>query len=401
MAVDVIGRDEDLRSLYAFLDRPVTAEGPVAIALEGEAGIGKSTLWSAAVEAARGHGLRVLSSRPAESEQGLAHAGLGDLFDGRSRGRAAGPDCTAAPGTRGRAPDRGSGGPAGRPAGSRGCGSQRVAAACRGRARRCDRRPSVARRVVGERAGVRAPPAARCERAAPLDPSARLGEQMPAVEDALGGDRIDRVRVGPLSVGAIQQLLRDRLSRTVPRPTLLRLHEAAGGNPFYALELARALDADGSTGDPTQPLPVPARLEELVSARLGRLHRRDARGTRARLRARATDRARARTRGHRAERTRAGARGTGGRAGERHRAVHAPVAGLGPLPGAERGRAAGCAPPPRGCSSRIQSAGLVTSRSRPISRTPTSPPRSSRPQSPPTSRARRSSPQSSTSTRCG
>jgi hypothetical protein len=82
MAVDVIGRDEDLRSLYAFLDRPVAARGPVAIALEGEAGIGKSTLWSAAVEAARGRGLRVLSSRPAESERGLAHAGLGDLFDG-------------------------------------------------------------------------------------------------------------------------------------------------------------------------------------------------------------------------------------------------------------------------------------------------------------------------------
>ena len=94
------------------------------------------------------------------------------------------------------------------------------------------------------------------------------GTERSAVENALDSDRIDHVRVGPLSVGAIQQLLRDRLSRTVSRPTLLRLHEASGGNPFYALELARALGAEGSIGDPTQPLPVPERLEELVSARL-------------------------------------------------------------------------------------------------------------------------------------
>jgi DNA-binding CsgD family transcriptional regulator len=46
---------------------------------------------------------------------------------------------------------------------------------------------------------------------------------------------------------------------------LLRLHEAAGGNPFYALELARVLSPDA---DPAQPLHVPENLEELVRARL-------------------------------------------------------------------------------------------------------------------------------------
>ncbi len=49
---------------------------------------------------------------------------------------------------------------------------------------------------------------------------------------------------------------------------MLRLHEASGGNPFYALEIARALGAESAVRDPTQPLPVPERLEELVSARL-------------------------------------------------------------------------------------------------------------------------------------
>ena len=43
----------------------------------------------------------------------------------------------------------------------------------------------------------------------------------------------------------------------------------SGGNPFYGLELARALGNTESAHDPTRPLPVPERLEELLSARLG------------------------------------------------------------------------------------------------------------------------------------
>ncbi len=81
MAVEVVGRGEELDSLCAFLDRRAPAEGPTAFVLDAEAGIGKSTLWLAAVEAARERGLRVLSARPAEAERGFAYAALGDLFD--------------------------------------------------------------------------------------------------------------------------------------------------------------------------------------------------------------------------------------------------------------------------------------------------------------------------------
>jgi len=49
------------------------------------------------------------------------------------------------------------------------------------------------------------------------------------------------------------------------RQTLLRIHERSGGNPFFALELARALDADV---DPLEPLPVPETLDELLRARI-------------------------------------------------------------------------------------------------------------------------------------
>ena len=66
--------------VLAFVDRLI--EGSAALVLEGEAGIGKSTLWQAGVQAARERGIRVLVARPAEAERGLAHAGLGDLFEG-------------------------------------------------------------------------------------------------------------------------------------------------------------------------------------------------------------------------------------------------------------------------------------------------------------------------------
>ena len=52
------------------------------------------------------------------------------------------------------------------------------------------------------------------------------------------------------------------------RQTLLRIHERSGGNPFFALELARQLAEDL---DPLQPLPVPERLDELLRARLAGL----------------------------------------------------------------------------------------------------------------------------------
>ena len=80
MAVSIVGRELELASVHASFERPV--DGLVAIVLEGEAGIGKSTLWHAGVEAAGERGLRVLISRPAEVERGLAHSGLGDLFQG-------------------------------------------------------------------------------------------------------------------------------------------------------------------------------------------------------------------------------------------------------------------------------------------------------------------------------
>ena len=93
----------------------------------------------------------------------------------------------------------------------------------------------------------------------------------PALEEALDADAVERLRVGPLSIGAIHTLLQRRLGRPFARPTLRRLHEISGGNPFYALELARELGSAGATVDSSEPFPVPETLERLVGARLAGL----------------------------------------------------------------------------------------------------------------------------------
>ena len=94
------------------------------------------------------------------------------------------------------------------------------------------------------------------------------GAEPSGLEQALDAGRVERLPVGPLSVGALHRLLHDRFGRSFARQTLLRIHERSGGNPFFALELARVLDVDI---DPLEPLPVPETLDELVRARLAGL----------------------------------------------------------------------------------------------------------------------------------
>jgi DNA-binding CsgD family transcriptional regulator len=237
--------------------------------LEGDAGIGKSTLWLAGVEHARSQGLRVLSSRPAEAEHGLAHVGLGDLFDDVLN------DVLPA-----LAPPR----------------------------RRALEGALLLEDAAGDRVDSRAlgmairsslqllaedePVLVAIDDVQWLDDSSahalafalrRLAAshvllllarrvdnkaQPPGLEQALDAVSVRRLPVGPLSVGALHRFLRDRLGRPFARQTLLRIHDRSGGNPFFALELARVVDADV---DPMQPLPVPETLEELVRARISGL----------------------------------------------------------------------------------------------------------------------------------
>lgn len=78
MAGEIVGRREELLALEAFLEA-VPAGGQVLL-LEGDAGIGKSTLWSEGVRLARERSFRVLTARTTRSETQVAFATLGDLL---------------------------------------------------------------------------------------------------------------------------------------------------------------------------------------------------------------------------------------------------------------------------------------------------------------------------------
>jgi DNA-binding CsgD family transcriptional regulator len=264
MEVELIGRDEELQRMERFLDG--VQQGARAVLIEGEAGAGKSVLWEAALERARAAGARVAAARPTEAETSYAHAALGDLLGGapealeelpRPQRRALEVALLLAE-VDGERPDR-----------------QAVARATLSALRALARQvPLVvavddvqwldpptagvlafaARRLADERIGL-----LLAQRTADHQP-APLGLDRAFVE------RLDRVPLPPLSLGAVQRLLQLRLDWVPSRPVLRHLHELAGGNPFFALELGRALASGMLHLEPGEPLPVT--LDALVSARL-------------------------------------------------------------------------------------------------------------------------------------
>jgi tetratricopeptide (TPR) repeat protein len=96
---------------------------------------------------------------------------------------------------------------------------------------------------------------------------ADLGSPL-GLDRALSPGRLSDVMLGPLSLSAIGEILRSRLAVALPRYTLTRLYEACGGNPFYALESARALVEYQRTSIANEPIPVPKSLGDLVRHRL-------------------------------------------------------------------------------------------------------------------------------------
>jgi hypothetical protein len=82
---------------------------------------------------------------------------------------------------------------------------------------------------------------------------------------------VRRVTVRPIPQKELGALLRDHLGTALPRPLVAQLHEVSGGNPFYALEIARALERQGARPDPGERLPVPDDLQQLLGARLAAL----------------------------------------------------------------------------------------------------------------------------------
>jgi DNA-binding CsgD family transcriptional regulator len=93
-----------------------------------------------------------------------------------------------------------------------------------------------------------------------------LGE----LERELPSDRLIRVGVGPLALGALDVLLCERLGLSLSRRQLTRVLERSGGNPLHALELGRLLLA-GASLEPGEATPVSRTLAQLVADRVERV----------------------------------------------------------------------------------------------------------------------------------
>ena len=265
-ARQLVGRDEELGAIVRFLDDREDLSG--ALVLSGEAGIGKTTVWLAGIDAAAARGYLILSSRPSEAETKFSFAGLTDLL-----GTAADDVLPELPPIQRRAlkaalllgeseiqPD-----------------DRAVAAAFLGALRLLAGASPLCLAVDDVQWLDAASLATLAYALARLDrePVAALlavrGDVPAWVRRAVPEGRVRTVEVGGLSVGAIHELLRARLDARFPRPTLLRLWETSGGNPFFALELATALQRKGGTLAPGEELPIPADLDELLHARLAGL----------------------------------------------------------------------------------------------------------------------------------
>jgi DNA-binding CsgD family transcriptional regulator len=263
----VVGREAELESLRDFVAR--ISGGAAALVLAGEAGMGKTTLWDAGLAAAEDAGLRLLRARPSESERTLSFAGVRDLFDPVLE-RALG----CLPDAQKRALSRAlvledDGGPPPDP--------HAVGVAVLGVVRELAGTETVlvavddvqwldeastgalayaARRLADEHVGV------LLARRTPLQ-SALVDELRRSLRH-----EFSEVVVGPLDAGSLGRVIQERLGVVAPRPLLAEVHQAAGGNPFYAQELVRTLQRTGVSVEAGSPLPVPDSLHELVHERV-------------------------------------------------------------------------------------------------------------------------------------
>lgn len=263
----LIGRDAETGAVSELLD---VADGEsAALILEGEPGIGKTTLWLNGLKRARGQGIRVLSARASAAESVLAYAGLADLLADVDDGLWA--DLP-------------------RP--------QRQGLAAVLLTDNETATPPVDQRAVGaaflavlQRLATQSPVLVAVDDLQWLDGSsaaaiAFTARRLPdgvvwlctARNDPASAstgwfdlgrpDTVRRIPLGPLTLSELHDVLIARSSSPIARPTMLRIHQLSGGNPFYATELAQEMQRHDSDAE----FHLPQALTELTQARIGRVH---------------------------------------------------------------------------------------------------------------------------------
>jgi DNA-binding CsgD family transcriptional regulator len=265
---EVIGRDAELEALESFVGG--LGAGASAVVLEGDDGIGKTTLWRVCVEQAKAREVRVLAARPAESETALSFAGIRDLLDA-SRDEA----LAALPAPQRRAlscallVDEDDGPPPDAHAigvalltALRGLSAVRPLLIAVDDVHWLDAESTAGLVFACRRLGD-APVGLLLARRSGLETglAAELARALPP-------DRHRALVLGPLGAEALGEVIRQRLDVALPPPLLAEVHGAAGGNPFFALEIVRTLRRRDTFVEAGRPLPVPDSFLELVHGRL-------------------------------------------------------------------------------------------------------------------------------------
>jgi DNA-binding NarL/FixJ family response regulator len=244
--VHLVGREPEQLRIDSFVS--ALPDGAHALAMSGEPGIGKTTLWRYGIERGRASGFRVLVTRPAEDEMPLALSGLVDLFERVELDGAvlrAGDD----PFVRGRAVLE---------------EVRRLAA---------DGPALIAVDDVQWLDSASARALRYALRRLDSEPVGVLAASRPGIEDplaaaqALPPGRSETLQLGPLSLGALRRVLAGTVD-SISRPTLRRIHEESQGNPLYAIELARALAVQGAPAGSWAGLPLPGSLQAAIGERL-------------------------------------------------------------------------------------------------------------------------------------
>ena len=276
-----VGREADLARIERWLtpapDGATQNPDESCFVIDGDPGIGKTTIWTEAVRRARQSGWTVLTCRPRPSDIGLPHVGLTDLLSS-----VADKDIAALPAPQRRAllvctlrVEAG-----GEPVDPRAVGTG-FAALLRGLAEGEPLLLAIDDLQWLDAASARSLAFAisrlddervRLLAAVRLDPSRPAAAALSVLESTVGRERLRTLRVTPLTVAAIHEVLARRLGTSFTRPTTVRIHRVAGGNPFYALEVAHELEELGEPA-PGRPLPVPVDHRDMALLRVRRLPR--------------------------------------------------------------------------------------------------------------------------------
>lgn len=255
----IAGRDAERAAIAGLAATP--AAGLTALVLEGEAGIGKTTLWRHAVDLLAARGDTVLTARPARAEHRLSFAVLGDLLEPVPQ------DLVAALPEPQRA-------------------VLEVALLRRPAGRRLDAH-TLGRALVSLIAALTAherlviavddvqwadPASVRIlafalrrvpDRAVTVIAGRRTGEAYADPLAELARDRVRRMRLGPLRRDAVMTLIRERAHERPSRAQMERIATVSAGNPLHAVEMVRRLDDPTAAADDG--------LERMLTARVRRL----------------------------------------------------------------------------------------------------------------------------------